>query len=87
MRILLVTDAWSPQVNGVVVTLRNTVQWLERWGHEVTVLDAAELGGFNFAPYPAVAAYLARLRALPAWQKGECWTAADLARKRAAVAA
>jgi glutathione S-transferase len=51
------------------------------------VLDAAELGGFNFAAYPAVAAYLARLRALPAWQKGEFWTAADLARKRAAVAA
>ena len=51
------------------------------------VLDAAELGGFDFAPYPAVAAYLARLRALPAWQRGEFWTAADLARKRAAVAA
>lgn len=51
------------------------------------VLDAADLGGFSFAPYPAVAAYLARLRALPAWQRGEFWTAADLARKRAAVAA
>jgi len=51
------------------------------------VLDAANLGGFDFTSYPAVAAYLTRLRALPAWQKGEFWTAADLARKRAAVAA
>jgi len=33
LRILLVTDAWAPQINGVVVTLRNTVAWLERWGH------------------------------------------------------
>ncbi|HET9652716.1 MAG TPA: glycosyltransferase, partial [Usitatibacter sp.] len=38
MRISLVTDAWHPQVNGVVVTLSNTVKWLERWGHEVRVL-------------------------------------------------
>lgn len=51
------------------------------------VLDAASLGGFDFAPYPAVAAYLARLRGLPVWEKGEFWTAADLARKREAVAA
>ena len=26
MRILIVTDAWSPQVNGVVTTVRNTVR-------------------------------------------------------------
>jgi glutathione S-transferase len=51
------------------------------------VLDAAELGGFSFAPYPRVATYLERLRALKAWQMGEFWTAADLARQRAAVAA
>jgi hypothetical protein len=51
------------------------------------VLDAAGLGGFDFAPYPAVTAYLARLRGLPAWRKGEFWTADDLSRKRAAVAA
>ena len=51
------------------------------------VLDAAALGGFDLAAYTAVAAYLARLRALPAWQRGEFWTAADLARKRSAVAA
>lgn len=51
------------------------------------VLDAAALGGFDFATFPAIAAYLARLRALPAWRQGEFWTAADLARKREAVAA
>lgn len=49
MRILLVTDAWAPQVNGVVVTLRNTVGWLERWGHQVTVLSPE---GFRTMPMP-----------------------------------
>ncbi len=49
MRILLVTDAWTPQINGVVVTLRNTVAWLRRWGHEVEVLSPE---GFRTMPMP-----------------------------------
>lgn len=49
MRILLVTDAWAPQVNGVVVTLRNTIEWLRRWGHEVVVLSPE---GFRTMPMP-----------------------------------
>jgi glycosyltransferase involved in cell wall biosynthesis len=36
MKIALVSDAWSPQVNGVVRTLRTTVAELGRRGHEVT---------------------------------------------------
>ena len=32
MRILIVSDAWSPQINGVVVTLRNTIRELEAHG-------------------------------------------------------
>jgi glycosyltransferase involved in cell wall biosynthesis len=49
LRILLVTDAWAPQVNGVVVTLTNTVRWLERWAHEVHVLSPE---GFRTMPMP-----------------------------------
>jgi glycosyltransferase involved in cell wall biosynthesis len=49
LRILLVTDAWSPQINGVVVTLANTVRWLERWGHDVRVLSPI---GFRTMPMP-----------------------------------
>ena len=49
MRILLVTDAWAPQVNGVVVTLQNTVRWMERWAHEVTVISPE---GFRTMPMP-----------------------------------
>jgi len=49
LRILLATDAWAPQVNGVVVTLRNTIAWLERWGHEVHVISPE---GFRTMPVP-----------------------------------
>jgi glycosyltransferase involved in cell wall biosynthesis len=49
LRILLATDAWAPQVNGVVVTLGNTVAWLERWGHTVHVVSP---NGFRTMPMP-----------------------------------
>ena len=35
MRIAVVTDAWEPQVNGVVNTLKATVECLRGMGHEV----------------------------------------------------
>ncbi|MBS0365086.1 MAG: glycosyltransferase family 1 protein [Proteobacteria bacterium] len=50
MRILLVTDAWTPQVNGVVVTLQNTVTCLRRLGHEVRVISPE---GFRTVPLPS----------------------------------
>ncbi len=38
VRILIATDAWLPQTNGVVSTLRQTIAQLERRGHSVEVL-------------------------------------------------
>jgi glycosyltransferase involved in cell wall biosynthesis len=49
LRILLVTDAWHPQINGVVVSLQNTVRWLTTWGHKVRVLSPE---GFRTMPMP-----------------------------------
>jgi hypothetical protein len=37
MRILLATDAWTPQVNGVVRTWQHVIRELESMGHEVVV--------------------------------------------------
>ncbi len=37
-RITIVTDAWPPQVNGVVVTLRNMLTILEKDGYEVSII-------------------------------------------------
>jgi glycosyltransferase involved in cell wall biosynthesis len=41
VRILLATDAWSPQVNGVVRTWQQTIRELEAMGHEVDVVHPA----------------------------------------------
>src|SRR5450432_2975632 len=54
LRILLVTDAYGPQLNCVVVTLRNTVAWLERWGHEVKVLSLEGFKTFPMPTYPEI---------------------------------
>ncbi len=39
MKIALVTDAWLPQVNGVVTTLVELAQGLARRGHEVVLIE------------------------------------------------
>jgi glycosyltransferase involved in cell wall biosynthesis len=39
MKILIVTDAWLPQINGVVRTLEMTVRELRALGHEVEILS------------------------------------------------
>lgn len=39
MKFLIVTEAWEPQVNGVVGTYRNLRKELERAGHEVHILS------------------------------------------------
>jgi glycosyltransferase involved in cell wall biosynthesis len=47
MRILIATDAWRPQINGVVRTYENLRHGLEASGHEVTVLSPS-----NFMTLP-----------------------------------
>lgn len=39
MRILIVTDAWEPQVNGVVRTLQATTAGLRAEGHEIRIIS------------------------------------------------
>ena len=39
MRIAIVTDAWRPQVNGVVTTLSTTADTLSAAGHQVLVIN------------------------------------------------
>ncbi|HEY1103499.1 MAG TPA: glycosyltransferase family 1 protein [Burkholderiaceae bacterium] len=49
MNIALVTDAWLPQVNGVVTTLVELVGALQQQGHTVTVIEP---GQFRTRPCP-----------------------------------
>ncbi len=52
MKIALVTDAWQPQVNGVVTTLVELVRELEALGHRVEVIHP---GLFKTRPCPGYA--------------------------------
>jgi len=50
VRIALVTDAWHPQVNGVVRTLQRTTEELQALGHQVLCVTPAQ---FRTAPCPS----------------------------------
>lgn len=54
MRILIVTDAWEPQVNGVVTTLRNTIRVLQEEGNEVIVAHPGNFTSFPCPGYPEI---------------------------------
>ena len=60
MRIMIVTDAWAPQTNGVVRTLSQTAEWLGRFGHEVRMLTPRDFRSIACPTYPEI-----RLSLLP----------------------
>ncbi len=49
MKLALVTDAWAPQVNGVVTTMRNTSEHLRERGVDVTTITPDQ---FRSVPCP-----------------------------------
>lgn len=53
-KIVIVTDAWAPQVNGVVVTLINTKTELEARGHHVYVINSEYFSSFPLWFYPDI---------------------------------
>lgn len=52
--IAIITDAWYPQVNGVVRTLSTTCDMLRRWGHQVTVISPEQYHSFPAPTYPEI---------------------------------
>lgn len=52
MKLVLITDAWQPQVNGVVTTLVELVRELQKLGHEIEVIHP---GMFRTRPCPGYA--------------------------------
>ena len=63
MRIIIVTDAWFPQTNGVVNTLAQTAAWLVRFGHEVMVVAPRD---FRTVPCPSYPEIRVVVRPMPA---------------------
>ncbi|MEP2492923.1 MAG: glycosyltransferase, partial [Parasphingorhabdus sp.] len=54
MKIALVTDAWHPQVNGVVRTLDTVVGLLRDWGHEILVISPEQFRSIPAPSYPEI---------------------------------
>lgn len=62
MRITIATDAWDPQTNGVVTTLKATIATLSRLGHEIRVISPQGLWSLPAPSYPEI-----RLAIAPGW--------------------
>ena len=60
MRIAIVTDAWLPQVNGVVRTLQTMKDELEKLGHAVKVISPDLYGSIPCPTYPEIRLALVR---------------------------
>jgi glycosyltransferase involved in cell wall biosynthesis len=54
MKIMIVTDAWIPQVNGVVRTLQTTARELKAMGHTVDFLTPLEFRTLPCPTYPDI---------------------------------
>lgn len=52
--IAIVTDAWHPQINGVVTTLSHTVRIMQDLGHRVEVINPTQFRSFPCPTYPEI---------------------------------
>lgn len=58
-RIAIVTDAWHPQINGVVTTLTQTAGKLEKAGHQVKIIHPQLFRSIPCPTYPEIRLALA----------------------------
>ena len=54
MKIVIVSDAWYPQVNGVVRTLTKTREGLESLGHQVLMITPEAFRTIPCPTYPEI---------------------------------
>ena len=54
MRIAIATDAWHPQINGVVRTLGQTATHLKELGHEVLFISPLDFRTYPCPTYPSI---------------------------------
>ena len=64
MKIAIITDAWSPQVNGVVRTLQAVARELEGLGHQVLIVSPDLYGSVPCPTYPEIRLALASTRSV-----------------------
>lgn len=66
LKILLATDAWRPQVNGVVRTWETSIEHLRRRGHEVRVIEPSQFTNFAIPFYREIRLAVSSRRSLTA---------------------
>ncbi|MES2442898.1 MAG: glycosyltransferase family 1 protein [Pseudomonadota bacterium] len=66
MRIAIVTDAWEPQVNGVVRTLQSIRAVLEAHGHTVMIISPDQFYSLPMPTYPEIRLAITRVRSVGA---------------------
>ncbi|MGF1549432.1 MAG: glycosyltransferase family 4 protein [Sphingomonadaceae bacterium] len=54
MHIVIVTDAWAPQVNGVVRTLQAVRDELEKTGHRISLISPDQFASLPCPTYPEI---------------------------------
>jgi glycosyltransferase involved in cell wall biosynthesis len=54
LKLALITDAWSPQINGVVTTLRTTCEQLRAAGHQVEAITPDQFRNWPLPTYPEI---------------------------------
>lgn len=64
MKLAILTDAWQPQVNGVVTTLMRTRDFLRALGHDVLVIGPDQFATVPCPTYPEIRLALMPGRAL-----------------------
>lgn len=63
-KIAIVTDAWYPQINGVVTTLNETVKMLRNLGHQVTLITPQEFKSIPCPTYPEISLALTTFKSV-----------------------
>ena len=53
-KIALISDAWVPQVNGVVTTFQSVIRLLEKKGLEIKILHPEMFNNFNYPWYKEI---------------------------------
>lgn len=54
IRLAIVTDAWKPQVNGVVTTLGKTSDTIRQFGHQINVINPSACKTIPCPTYPEI---------------------------------
>lgn len=65
-KITIVTDAWHPQVNGVVRSLDSTIEEMRRLGHEIMLVTPDRFRNIPLPSYPEIRITLTRYKTVAA---------------------